>query len=119
MRYTLSLWKQVHKIDRRKNRIAAFTRNTMHRRKMKHLFESWRGVSHNWFKVRLDAQTGQFRAELEERMLNCFTTKVDALNLYMAQLKQKIEAEQMAREQLAKTYEDSLNQGVTKLNAET
>ncbi len=52
-------------------------------------------------------------------MLNCFTTKVDALNLYMAQLKQKIEAEQMAREQLAKTYEDSLNQGVTKLNAET
>lgn len=86
MRYHLSLWKQVHKIDRRKNRIAAFTRNTMHRRKMKHLFESWRGVSHTWFKHRLEAETGRFRAELEEKMLNCFTTKVDALNLYMAQL---------------------------------
>jgi hypothetical protein len=60
---------------------------------MRHLFDSWRGVSHEWFKQRLNEQTGQFRAELEERMLNCFTTKVDALNLYMAQLQEKIKQE--------------------------
>jgi hypothetical protein len=89
-----------HKVDRRKNRIAAFTRNTLHRRKMKHLFESWRGVSHTWFKVRLDSQTGHFRAELEAKMLNVFTSKVDALLLYMAQLEEKIKIEQEARESL-------------------
>jgi hypothetical protein len=48
------------------------------------LFESWRGVSHKWFKARLESQTGQFRADLEGKMLNVFTSKVDALLLYMA-----------------------------------
>lgn len=48
-----------------------------------------------------------------------FTSKVDALLLYMAQLEEKIKVEQEAREQLTVTYEASLNQGVNKLNTET
>lgn len=39
--------------------------------------------------------------------------------LYMAQLEDKIKVEQEAREQLTRTYEASLNHGVTKLNNET
>jgi hypothetical protein len=86
---------------------------------MKHLFESWRGVSHKWFKGRLESQTGEFRADLEGKMLNVFTSKVDALLLYMAQLEEKIKVEQEAREELTQTYEASLNQGVSRLNTET
>lgn len=86
---------------------------------MKHLFESWRGVSHHWFKNRIDRQTGAFRADLENRMLNIFTSKVDALLLYMAQLEDKIGVEAEAREQLTKTYESSLNVGLHSLQRET
>lgn len=52
-------------------------------------------------------------------MLNVFTSKVDALLLYMAQLEEKIKVEQEAREELTQTYEASLNQGVSRLNTET
>lgn len=52
-------------------------------------------------------------------MLNVFTSKVDALLLYMAQLEEKIKIEQDARESLTQTYESSLNQGVSRLNTET
>ena len=52
-------------------------------------------------------------------MLVQWTSKVDALLLYMAQLEEKIKIETLAREELAKTYEASLNQGVQKLNTET
>jgi hypothetical protein len=52
-------------------------------------------------------------------MLNVFTSKVDALLLYMAQLEEKIKIEQEARESLTQTYETSLNHGVSKLNTET
>lgn len=119
MRIVLSAWRYQHKVEQRKGRIAAFTRNTMHRRKVKHLFEGWRGVSHKWFKENLETKTGSFRADLEGRMLNVFTSKVDALLLYMAQLEDKIKVEQEAREQLTRTYETSLNSGVSKLNTET
>jgi len=86
---------------------------------MKHLFESWRGVSHKWFKHRLESETGRVRSDLEGKMLNVFTSKVDALLLYMAQLEEKIKIEQDARESLTQTYESSLNQGVSRLNTET
>jgi len=37
----------------------------------------------------------------------------------MAELEQKIKVEKEARENLTRTYESSLNQGVNKLNNET
>lgn len=45
--------------------------------------------------------------------------KVDALKIYMAQLQEKIRIEIAAREELAVTYEKSLNKGVHQLNDET
>jgi len=48
-----------------------------------------------------------------------WTSKVDQLMLYMAQLEDKIKSEVQAREQLTQTYEQSLNKGVNKLNTET
>lgn len=48
-----------------------------------------------------------------------WTSKVDQLMLYMAQLEDKIKQEVQAREQLAIQYESSLNKGVNKLNQET
>ena len=47
-----------------------------------------------------------------------FTSKVDALVLYMAQLKERIEYEQQQRGELMRTYEQSLNTGFVKLGQE-
>jgi len=63
------LWRFYTNVKKRKNRLEAFTRNTIHRNKMRRLFESWRGVSHQWFKERLDREKETFRAELESKIL--------------------------------------------------
>lgn len=64
--------------------MAAYARNVMFRRKQRKLFENWRGISHRWFKERLDRDKHVFRQNLEHQMLNQYTDKVDALLLYMA-----------------------------------
>jgi hypothetical protein len=51
-------------------------------------------------------------------MLNIYSHKVNALTLLMSQLEEKIAQEQQAREDLARTYEQSLNTGVARLNNE-
>ena len=48
-----------------------------------------------------------------------WTSKVDQLMLYMAQMEDKIKSEVKARESLSVTYEQSINRGVSKLNYET
>ena len=63
------MWRFYTNVKKRKNRLEAFTRNTIHRNKMRRLFESWRGVSHKWFKERLDREKETFRAELESKIL--------------------------------------------------
>jgi hypothetical protein len=73
----------------------------MFRRKLRLIYESWRGVSHQWFKERLDREKEGFRKQLEDKMLTSWSQKVDALLLYMAQLEDKIKAEVEARENLA------------------
>lgn len=52
-------------------------------------------------------------------MLVQWSSKVDALMLYMAQLEDKIKQEQEARQRLAEAYDQSLNMGFNKLNNET
>ena len=52
-------------------------------------------------------------------MVEVWDKKVEALKLYMAQLQEKIRIEVAAREELTKTYEQSLNKGVGQLNDET
>lgn len=48
-----------------------------------------------------------------------WTSKVDQLMLYMAQLEDKIKSEVQAREDLTQTYEGSLNRGMKTFNHET
>ena len=96
-----------------------YWRNDRFRRKLRMIFESWRGVTHEWFKERLDNEKGKFRQELEGRLLVQWREKVDGQVLYMAQLEEKIKNEVEAREKLAQTYERSLNSGVHQLNSET
>jgi hypothetical protein len=48
-----------------------------------------------------------------------WTSKVDQLMLYMAQMEDKIKSEVKAREMLGVTYEQSMNRGVSKLSNET
>lgn len=112
-------WLHYTKVQKRKNRLAAFTRNKIHRGKVRRLFESWRGVTHEWFKERLGRDSDTFRHELESKMLVQWSTKCNALMLYMATLEDKIKEEQDAREVLTNTYDTSVNTGYDKLKAET
>ena len=118
-RIVYKAWLHYTKVQKRKNRLAAYTRNKIHRGKVRRLFESWRGVTHEWFKERLVRDKETFRAELESKMLVQWSTKVNALMLYMATLEDKIKEEQDAREVLTNTYDNSLNTGYDKLNSET
>jgi hypothetical protein len=78
-----------------------------------------RGITHTWFKEKCEVDKEIFREKLNQQHLVQWSTRVDSLLLYMAQLEEKIKMEQQAREKLTVTYEESLNQGVTKLNSET
>ena len=73
------------------------------------MFHSWRQVVHEEFKEKLESEKAQKRMELESKMLVQWSKKVDSLMVYMAQLEDKIKMEQEAREQLARTYDQSLN----------
>jgi len=58
-------WNVYRRFQSRKNRVAAYTTNNLRRRKMRLLFGSWRGVSHDWFKDRMQIKKEVFRKELE------------------------------------------------------
>lgn len=100
-------------------RIKAYSKNFMYRRKMRLLFGSWRGVSHQWFKQRINKESVEYERTQRDKELAQWDKEVDALKVYMAQLQEKIRIEVQAREELTKTYEQSLNRGVVQLNQET
>jgi len=97
----------------------AYSRNTLYRNKLSRVFRSWRMVAHEDGKIRINIEEKRFRLTLEREKLTMWTSKVDQLMLYIAQLEDKIKSEVKAREELTMTYETSLNKGVTKLNTET
>jgi hypothetical protein len=78
-----------------------------------------RTICHNDGKKKIKDWQAVFRNEMETEKLTMWSSKVDQLMLYMAQLEDKIKQEVQAREQLTVTYEGSLNKGVNKLNQET
>ena len=119
LKLVMKAWRSYFAVYKRKARLAAFTRNNLYRKKMKRLFTSWRGVTHEEFTVRLDHEKTTFRTELESQILVQWSTKVNALLLYVAELEDKIKEEQEAREQLAEIYDASLNVGHNRLVTET
>ena len=50
-------------------------------------------MSHDEFSVRLDAERNAFRTDLESKILVQWSTKVDALLLYVSNLEEKIRQE--------------------------
>ena len=112
-------WKKYLIRQRKKNRIAAYTRNTIHRNRMKRFFKGWQEVSHNWGKERITRESAEYRLNMETERLTMWTSKVDQLMLYLRQLEGKIKTEVQAREHLTIAYEQSLNKGVQKVNRET
>jgi hypothetical protein len=118
-RIVIRAWRYYAMCHKRKKRIQAYIKNKLHRRRQRLMFASWRQVVHEEFKEKLESEKHQKRMELESKMLVKWSNKVDALYLYMQQLEDKIKLEQEARENLARTYDQSLNQGFSQLNLET
>lgn len=97
---------------KREKRLNAYSKNYMYRRNMRRLFYSWRGVTHLWFKERINREAIEYERTQRDKELSQWDKEVDALKVYMAQLQEKIRIEVGAREELARTYENSLNRGV-------
>ena len=112
-------WRFYFAVYKRKARLAAYMRNTLHRKKMDRLFQNWRGVTHLEFKVRMEHENAAFRQDIESKILVQWSTKVDALLLYVAELEERIRYEQDSREKLAVMYDQSLAVGYTRLTNET
>jgi hypothetical protein len=106
-------------MQRREKRLRAYSKNYMYRRNMRKLFYSWRGVTHQWFKERINSESAEYERVERDKELAAWDKEVEALKVYMAQLQEKIRVEVQAREDLARTYESSLNRGVVQLNEET
>lgn len=51
---------------------------------MRLLFGSWRGVSHQWFKERINQEAVNYEVSKREEMLVSWDKEVEALKLYMA-----------------------------------
>jgi len=106
-------------MQRREKRLRAYSKNYMYRRNERKLFYSWRGVTHQWFKERINSESAEYARVERDKELAAWDKEVEALKVYMAQLQEKIRVEVQAREDLARTYESSLNRGVVQLNEET
>lgn len=71
---------------KREKRLAAYSKNFMYRRKVRLLFCSWRGVSHQWFKERINREAVDYERTQREKELAQWDKEVEALKVYMAQL---------------------------------
>lgn len=69
---------------KREKRLKAYSKNYMFRRKMRLLFGSWRGVSHQWFKERINRESVEYETRKREEYLITWDKSVEVLKLYMA-----------------------------------
>jgi len=111
-RTAFRLMEYLVQIRRRERRIKVYSKNYMYRRNMRLLFGSWRGVTHQWFKEKINKEAIDYETRLKQEKLVYWDQEVDELKLYMALLQDNIRKEVAEREELAKTYEESLNRGV-------
>jgi len=69
---------------KREKRLKAYSKNYMFRRKLRLLFGSWRGVSHQWFKERINREAVEYETRKREEHLVQWDKSVEVLKLYMA-----------------------------------
>ena len=89
----MGFWKAYHKRKKEKMRVAAYTRNTIYRNSLTRFLRGWRAVTHQEGKERIHREEKVFRQNLETEKLTMWSSKVDQLMLYMAQLEDKIKQE--------------------------
>jgi len=118
-RLAFKAWVEFKVNSKRRKRLENYSLNFMYRRKMRGLFCGWRQTTHTWFKEKIDAEEESLREQKKAVQLNALTQKVDALKVYVAQLQERIHVEMTAKEDLTKTYEGSINNGVGRFNDET
>lgn len=118
-RNVIKMLKEYVKQAKHQRRQNVYSKNFMYRRRMRLLFRSWKTITSDWGKERINNELLQHENTQRHVQLDGWNQKVDALKLYMAQLQEKIRIEVAAREELAMTYEKSLNKGVGQLNEET
>lgn len=94
----LKVLKAHTKRKREKKRVAAYSRNTIYRKSLTRFFKGWAQVTHAWGKERINSEEAVYRRNLETEKLTMWSSKVDQLMLYMAQLEDKIKTEVQARE---------------------
>lgn len=56
----------------------------MFRRKLRLLFGSWRGVTHAWFKERINQESYEYETRKREEFLIQWDSSVETLKIYMA-----------------------------------
>jgi len=71
-------------LSRREKRLKAYSKNYMHRRRVRNFFYSWRGVTHVWFKERINKEAVEFEQKQRDKELTQWDKEVDALKVYMA-----------------------------------
>ena len=101
-------WKK----QKNKNRVMAYTRNTMYRRKAKLLFDAWKIPAHTKAMAKLrEKEKVDFEMEASKE-LTYYDQRCEALNLYITQLRQKIADTEQETDELTITYESSLTKGI-------
>jgi hypothetical protein len=101
-------WKK----QKNKNRVKAYTRNIIHRKRAKLLFDAWKTHAHTKMLAKLkEREVAGFEREASKE-LAYFDKRCEALNLYITQLRQKIEDTERETDELTVTYERSLNKGL-------
>ena len=104
-------WRQLYLANKFVEDRGQYVAKRMQERKVRKLFESWRGVSHIWFRERIQGMSGRIKSDLQRKFLKQWSTKVDAQLIMMAELEEKIKVEVESREALTSNYEKSINHG--------
>jgi len=86
-RVCVKFWKVYIKRKKENNRKGAYTRNTIYRNRLTRIFRGWRSTTHGWGIDRLNKNEDVVRKDMERQKLTMWTSKVDQLMLYMAQMK--------------------------------
>lgn len=90
------------------------------KRKMRGFLAAVKAEKHQrWKNENLPATLSTYQKSLESRFLNKWTATFETSMKYVEQMEERIRYEVVAREQLTKIYERSLNTGAEKLNNET
>lgn len=94
-------YKYFHKAEKRKSRVYNYAQNAVARYRKKRWFYAFRKETHRKFKEHVMEMKYKIEKQMRDEKLNVWTSKVDALKRYMAQLEEKIEGEIAEREELA------------------